>query len=177
MGFVSTRTGCVAALLAMSFGLAAWAAAPSAARKFTLIYNVNNAGYIDVCGCKHKEVRQGSITRRASFLKQIRATGRDILLLDGGSSFFPVDERVKDTERAEAIRRTRRYNLMSEARATQSIAFTDQYRSYVINYGLGRDLVARFVEWGGAPTARRWQTISRMLSEPFLPGDLQPALP
>ena len=36
-------------------------------RSLTLVYNVNNAGYIDVCGCKHKEGRQGSITRRASF--------------------------------------------------------------------------------------------------------------
>jgi len=110
MAYVSTRTGTrtgwgAAAILAVSCGIAAWAAAPSAAKRFTLIYNVNNSGYIDVCGCKHKEVRQGSITRRASFLKQIRATGRDILLLDGGSSLFPVDERVKDAEKAEAIRK------------------------------------------------------------------------
>ncbi len=82
-------------------------AAPSdaAAKKFTLIYNVNNSGYIDVCGCKHKEVRQGSLTRRASFLRQIRATGREILLLDGGSSLYKVGDRVKDAERAEAIRK------------------------------------------------------------------------
>src|SRR6059036_1237003 len=60
-------------------------------KKFTLVYNVNNAGYIDVCGCKHKEVRQGSLTRRASFLKQLRATGRDLLLVDGGSSLFALE--------------------------------------------------------------------------------------
>jgi hypothetical protein len=63
---------------------------------------------------------------------------------------------------------------MSEARARQSIAFTEQYRAYVINYGLGRDLVANFVEWGGAPPARRWAVMGRMLSEPFLPGALHP---
>ena len=34
-------------------------------------------------------------------------------------------------------------------RAEQSIAFTDQYRAYVINYGLGRDMVARHVEAAG----------------------------
>ncbi|HTU09433.1 MAG TPA: hypothetical protein VMG08_00935 [Allosphingosinicella sp.] len=78
-------------------------------------------------------------------------------------------------DRAEAIRLAQRYGLMSEARATQSIAFTEQYRAYVINYGLGRDLVARFIEAGNAPTARRWRTMGRMLSEPFLPSDLQPA--
>ena len=77
---------------------------PSKARKFTLVYNVNNSGYIDVCGCKHKEVRQGSLTRRSSFLKQLRATGRQILLLDGGSAFFRIGSRVKDTERDEAVR-------------------------------------------------------------------------
>jgi hypothetical protein len=79
--------------------------AQDSARKFTLVYNVNNAGYIDVCGCKHKEVRQGSITRRASFLKQLRATGRQICLLDGGSSLFAFEDRLKDAERDEAIRK------------------------------------------------------------------------
>jgi hypothetical protein len=63
---------------------------------------------------------------------------------------------------------------MSEARARQSIAFTDQYRSYVINYGLGRELVGRMVEWGDAPLERRWVTMGRLLSEPFLPRWLQP---
>lgn len=77
----------------------------SVPKKLTLVYNVNNAGYIDVCGCKHKEVRQGSLTRRASFLKQLRATGREICLLDGGSSLFTLEERVKDAERGEAIRK------------------------------------------------------------------------
>ncbi|HYD12692.1 MAG TPA: hypothetical protein VEC11_07580 [Allosphingosinicella sp.] len=77
-------------------------------------------------------------------------------------------------DRAEAIRLTQRYSLVSESRARQSIAFTDQYRSYVINYGLGEELVGRFVEWGDAPLERRWRTMARMLSEPFLPSALQP---
>ncbi len=88
---------------------------PSA--RFTLIYNVNNAGYVDVCGCKHKEVRQGSLPRRASFLKQIRGTGRDILLLDGGSSLFPIGKRVKEEQHHEAVRKAKliveAYNRMS----------------------------------------------------------------
>ena len=77
-------------------------------------------------------------------------------------------------DRAEAIRRTQRYSLMSESRARQSIAFTDQYRAYVINYGLCRELVARFVEAGAADQATRWARMGRMLSGPFLPTDLQP---
>ncbi len=81
------------------------AGAPESSKKLTLVYNVNNAGYVDVCGCKHKEVRQGSITRRASFLRQLRATGRELCLLDGGSSLFALDDRLKDAERVEAIRK------------------------------------------------------------------------
>jgi hypothetical protein len=74
-------------------------------KKFSLVYNVNNAGYVDVCGCKKKEVRQGSLTRRASFLKQLRATGRQICLLDGGSSLFSIKDNLKDSEREEAIKK------------------------------------------------------------------------
>ncbi|MBI4583691.1 MAG: hypothetical protein HY717_06685 [Planctomycetes bacterium] len=73
--------------------------------KFTLIYNVNNNGYVDVCGCKHKKVRQGSLVRRASYLKQLRSTGREPLLLDGGGTLFAAAERLKGPEREEAIRK------------------------------------------------------------------------
>lgn len=69
-------------------------------------------------------------------------------------------------DRAEAIRRTQRYSLMSEARARQSIAFTDQYRSYVINYGLGRDLVEDFIEVTSGFRTDRWPAMRRLLSEP-----------
>ena len=90
---------------ALATMLSGMAGEGKASRKFTLVYNVNNAGYIDVCGCKHKEVRQGSMTRRASFLKQLKATGRDLLLLDGGSAFFPINKRLKPTEIKEAFRK------------------------------------------------------------------------
>lgn len=74
---------------------------------------------------------------------------------------------------AEAIALTQKYQLVSEARARQSIAFTKQYRSYVINYGLGRDMVAADVESAGADPAARWQRMEQLLSEPTLPSDLR----
>jgi hypothetical protein len=74
--------------------------------------------------------------------------------------------------RAEAVRLTQTYQLVSAARAEQSIAFTEQYRSYVINYGLGRDMVAAFIEAQGPDQATRWRAMERILSEPTLPGDL-----
>jgi hypothetical protein len=62
-------------------------------------------------------------------------------------------------DRSRAITLTQKYQLMSEARAKQSIGFTDTYRSYVINYGLGQDMVQEFVEAAGTDTkarGRRW---------------------
>jgi hypothetical protein len=68
-----------------------------------------------------------------------------------------------------------RYALYSPARAQQRIRFIDQYRTYVINYNLGKDLVARYVEsesGGGTDAARRWDVFTRLLSSPRLPSGL-----
>ena len=75
-------------------------------------------------------------------------------------------------DRAEAVRLTQRYQLVSAQRAGQLLAFTEQYRSYVINYGLGREMVAAYIEAQGPDQATRWRAMERILSEPTLPGDL-----
>jgi len=75
-------------------------------------------------------------------------------------------------DRAQAIALTQKYQLMSEARAKQSIGFTDTYRSYVINYGLGQDMVQAFVEAAGPSPKARWAAMERVISEPTLPADL-----
>jgi hypothetical protein len=66
-----------------------------------------------------------------------------------------------------------RYALMAPERARQRVRFIDQYRSYVINYNLGKDLVAQYVERhsGGDPEAR-WRVFAELLSSPRLPSDL-----
>ena len=57
-----------------------------------------------------------------------------------------------------------RYGLYSPPRAEQRVRFIDQYRSYVINYNLGKDMVARYIEahGGTAATAKRWQVFERL---------------
>jgi hypothetical protein len=75
-------------------------------------------------------------------------------------------------DEAEAIRLTQRYQLVSEARAKQSVNFTKQYRSYVINYNIGRDMVARDIERLQGDAAR-WKRMEELLSEPTLPSDLK----
>ena len=61
------------------------------------------------------------------------------------------------------------YALMSPERARQRVRFFDQYRSYVINYNLGRDLVAAYVERAGG---ERWAVFADLLSSPRLPSAL-----
>jgi hypothetical protein len=69
------------------------------------------------------------------------------------------------------------YGLASRPRAEQSVRFFDQYRSYVINYNLGKDLVRRWIESQGGTAdqpEKRWAAFARLLSSPRLPSDLQP---
>src|SRR5258705_3628404 len=48
-----------------------------------------------------------------------------------------------------------KYGLYSRPRAEQRVRFIDQYRSYVINYNLGKDMVAAYIESRGG-IERRW---------------------
>ena len=75
-------------------------------------------------------------------------------------------------DRDEAVRLAQKYQLVSKKRAEQSIDFTDEYRSYVINYGLGQDLVRAHVEAAGNTPEARWAAMARVISEPTLPSDL-----
>ena len=63
------------------------------------------------------------------------------------------------------------YALMEPDRARQRVKFIDTYRSYVINYNYGRDLVATYVEQGDA--SARWQRFKDLLSSPRLPSGLK----
>ena len=75
---------------------------------------------------------------------------------------------------ADAAQWLTRYALMAPARAQQRVRFFDQYRSYVINYNLGRDLVAAWVEReAGGDVDRRWAIFEKLLSSPRLPSGLR----
>jgi hypothetical protein len=75
-------------------------------------------------------------------------------------------------DRARAVALTQKYQLVSKPRAEQSVAFIDQYRSYVINYGLGEEMVREWVEAAGPSQQARWRRMAQLLSEPTLPSDL-----
>ncbi|HEY5723687.1 MAG TPA: hypothetical protein VIT45_15350 [Allosphingosinicella sp.] len=74
--------------------------------------------------------------------------------------------------KAQAVDLLQKYQLTSRKRAEQSLSFIDQYRSYVINYGLGKDRVRAYVEAAGPDPAARWAAMERIVSEPTMPSDL-----
>ena len=69
-----------------------------------------------------------------------------------------------------------RYAMYPKPRAEQRVRFIDQYRSYVINYNLGKDLVRQYVDaraGRGATPERRWREFAALLSSPRLPSGLK----
>ena len=80
-----------------------------------------------------------------------------------------------EIDAASAAKWLAEYALYPRDRAAQRVRFFDQYRSYVINYNLGKDLVRRYVESrGGTPDnpPKRWEEFEKLLSSPRLPSQL-----
>jgi hypothetical protein len=78
--------------------------------------------------------------------------------------------------REQAIAWLERYAMMAHERAAQRVRFFDQYRSYVINYNYGKDLVRKYIEAHGGTADhpdRRWQEFETLLSSPRLPSSLR----
>jgi hypothetical protein len=79
-------------------------------------------------------------------------------------------------DRDATIKWLERYALMPHDRAEQRVRFFDQYRSYVINYNYGKDLVRTYIESRGGTADhpdRRWREFETLLSSPRLPSGLR----
>lgn len=82
-----------------------------------------------------------------------------------------------EIDRAAAAAWLSKFAMMSPPRAEQRTRFFDEYRSYVINYNLGKDLVKAYIESRGGTDgepARRWQEFLKLLGSPRLPSGLRP---
>ena len=79
-------------------------------------------------------------------------------------------------DRAGAVAWLEKYAIYTKPRAEQRVKFIDQYRSYVINYNLGKDLIRAYIarKSGREATAsRRWAEFVALLSSPRLPSGLK----
>lgn len=75
-------------------------------------------------------------------------------------------------DRDQAVQWLVDFALMSPDRARQRTDFFDTYRSYVINYNLGKDIVRDYVERGDADLGERWRRFEILLSSPMTAADL-----
>ena len=66
-----------------------------------------------------------------------------------------------------------KYSLMEPSQAEHRVRFIEHYRSYVINYNLGEDMVRNYIErHAGTNPEKRWQVFAQLLSSPRLPSGL-----
>ncbi|MEP1447409.1 MAG: hypothetical protein ABJK37_14995 [Paraglaciecola sp.] len=74
--------------------------------------------------------------------------------------------------REQAIEQRRKYALVSREKAEQSVRFIEQYRAYVLNYNLGKDIVSNYVTKQSRNEAQKWQAFERMLTELSTASDM-----
>jgi hypothetical protein len=77
-----------------------------------------------------------------------------------------------EISRKEAIEQRRKYSLVSQAKAEQSVRFIEQYRAYVLNYNLGKDIVSAYINKQSQDEAGKWQAFERMLTELSTASDM-----
>jgi hypothetical protein len=75
-------------------------------------------------------------------------------------------------DKTKAIDLVQRYELVARDVAEQSLEFDEEYRSYVINYSSGEDLVRAYVDRVGEDPTARWKAYEHVISTPTLPSDL-----
>jgi hypothetical protein len=136
-----------------------------------------------------REVAFPTKTERMKFEKEVLfpAAGIDASRAD---EYYAVQDLMKQLDYAanEAARRLingeidenaavqwlQKYAVMEPARAQQRVKFIQRYRSYVINYNLGEDMVRGYIEKrSGADPGKRWREFTKLLSSPRLPSGLR----
>src|SRR6478735_1371856 len=136
-----------------------------------------------------REVAFPTRTERMKFEKEVLfpASGIDSKRAD---EYYDVQDLMKELDYAvnEVARRLingeidesaavhwlQKYAVMEPARAQQRMKFIQRYRSYVINYNLGEDMVRRYIEKrSGADLEKRWSEFAKLLSSPRLPSGLR----
>jgi len=78
--------------------------------------------------------------------------------------------------RKQTVEWLQKFALRTNESADKYVSFIEQYRSYVINYNLGMDIVKEYIEQNGGTennTAKRWQLFTKLLSTPQTPGGLK----
>ncbi len=76
-------------------------------------------------------------------------------------------------DESEAMRWLTTYNLFTPELAKKSLSFIRKYRSYVINYNYGLDLVKKYIAEQSKDDDDRWRVFEELLSNPVMAKDLE----
>jgi hypothetical protein len=115
----------------------------------------------------------GIDARRLELYENILELTRKLAYIQVEATRSYLDGKIS---REEAVEWLKRYRLLSREEAEQSVNFIEFYRSYVINYKLGEDLVKAYVEGQGGVQEnqlKRWQVFHELLISPIVPSDLK----
>jgi len=77
-----------------------------------------------------------------------------------------------DINREEAIALLMKYHSGTRARAKRTLAFIETYRSYIINYTLGEDLVRDYIGRHADDNNSAWDAFRQLLMQPTTASDL-----
>ena len=136
-----------------------------------------------------REIAFPNKAERMKFEKEVLfpAAGIDASRAD---EYYAVQDLMKDLNYAvnEAARRLingeidenaaaqwlQKYAVLEPPRAQKLVKFIQRYRSYVINYNLGEEMVKHYIDKrSGNDPEKRWSEFGKLLSSPRLPSSLQ----
>lgn len=85
-----------------------------------------------------------------------------------------IDKKISDET---ALKYIQKYGLESENSSYRRLDFIRRYRSYIINYTAGKQLVDSYIrKKAGNDNEKKWQVYKDILEKPYLPSDLVRAL-
>ena len=73
----------------------------------------------------------------------------------------------------KAIELSMKYSLQTKERATSGMSFIENYRGYVINYNLGKDIVSDYIDKQTAKGTDSWDAFEYLLRTPTSASELQ----
>jgi len=100
---------------------------------------------------------------KAELLDALNKLRRKLSHADNYAAREYLDGRMS---RDEAVDFLQRYTLASRERAEQRVRFIETYRGYVINYNVGRDLVADYVARAETAGEDSWDAFGALLKTP-----------
>jgi hypothetical protein len=110
--------------------------------------------------------------QKASRYDQVQKLLGDLRYAENEAARGYLDGKIS---RKDALEWLTRYALESPERAVKTIDFWNQFRSYIINYNLGQDIIRNYIEKkAGVDNSlkRKWEIFYEILSTPRTPSGL-----